>query len=240
MIADKKILAIVPARGGSKGLPGKNIRMLCGKPLIAWPIHSAKKSRYIDQVIVSTDDPEIAEIAQAEGAEVPFLRPPELATDTATSISVIEHAVGYLAEEGESFNYCVLLEPTSPMTENKDVDSALERLDRQRDIADAIVGISMVEGTHPAFDVVLDERKRIHPYLQEGFDAVTRRQEIENLYFLDGSLYISDIEVLLKRQGFYHERTLGFKMPKWKSFEVDDIVDFFCIEAIMNNRDRIE
>jgi CMP-N-acetylneuraminic acid synthetase len=115
MINGKRVLAVVPARGGSKGLPGKNIRMICGKPLIDWTIQAALKSRFIDELIVSTDSPEIADIAAKAGASVPFLRPAGLATDTSPTIDVVEHVLEHFRAASESFDYLVLLEPTSPL-----------------------------------------------------------------------------------------------------------------------------
>lgn len=239
MINNKSVLAIIPARGGSKGLPRKNILDLHGKPLIGWTIQAAKKSYYIDRVIVSTDDLEIAEIAKKEGGDVPFLRPAELANDTATSISVIEHAVNFLSSHGERYDFCVLLQPTSPLTESEDIDKALYTLESKRDIADSIVGVSRVIAAHPVFNVRIGEDGLIQPFLGDTFLTSVRRQDIEELYFFEGSLYISDMAVLLKEKGFYHKRTLPFVMPKWKSYEIDDIEDFICVEAIMNNADKI-
>jgi N-acylneuraminate cytidylyltransferase/CMP-N,N'-diacetyllegionaminic acid synthase len=240
MIEGKSVLAIIPARGGSKGLPRKNIVSLCGKPLIAWPIQAAKQSAYVDKVVVSTDDSEIADMARQEGAEVPFLRPSELATDTATSISVIEHVIDFLSGQGDQFDYCVFLEPTSPLTEADDVNKALHTLNLKREIADAIVGVSRVISSHPVFDVTIDSNGLIRPFLANGFSSPTRRQDLNKLYFFEGSLYISDTAVLLKQERFYHERTLAYVVPKWKAFEIDDIVDFICVEAIMKNMERIK
>jgi CMP-N,N'-diacetyllegionaminic acid synthase len=239
MIHNKSVLTIIPARGGSKGLPRKNILRLRGKPLVAWSIQTAKKSMYIDRVVVSTDDQEIAEVAKMEGGEVPFLRPADLATDDAKSISVIEHAVDFLSNQGENYDYCVFLEPTSPLTEPADVDKALQILESKRDIADSIVGVSRVTAAHPLYNVRIDENGLIRPFIRDDFSSPVRRQEVEELYFLEGSLYVSDLTVLLKAKSFYHKRTLPFIMPKWKSFEIDDLVDFVCIEAIMNNVDKM-
>ncbi len=240
MINGKKVLAIIPARGGSKGLPRKNILELLGRPLLGWPIQAARKSKYIDRVIVSTEDRAIADIALSQGAEVPFLRQEELAADTSTSMSVIEHAIRFVKSQEEFYDYCVLLEPTSPLTEEQDIDNALDKLDRNRSIADAIVGVSRVEATHPAFDVKIAENGLIEPYMNNDSANSLRRQDIPEVYFFDGSIYISDIAVLFEKRGFYHARTLPFVTPKWKSFEIDDIVDFICVEAIMRNIDKIK
>lgn len=240
MIHGKSVLALIPARGGSKGLPRKNLMPLSGMPLVGWPIRAARNSSYIDRVLVSTEDREIADRALELGAEVPFLRPAELANDTASSASVIEHAVAFLEAQGDSYDYLVLLEPTSPLTEAADVDRALELLGDRRGIADAIVGVSRVEAAHPLFDVVLNDEGLIEPYAAGSFSSVLRRQDLPELYFMEGSLYISDLAVFLKRKSFYHDRTLPFMVPKWKSLEVDDLVDFVCIEAIMRNAEAIK
>ena len=140
MINNKSVLGIIPARGKSKGLSRKNIVSLGRKPLIAWIIKAALKSKFIDKVIVSTDDKKIADVAKNYRAEVPFIRPSKLATDNSKTFPVIKHAINFLKSKKQNFDYVVLLEPTSPLTTNKDIDEALERLVRQRKIADAIVG----------------------------------------------------------------------------------------------------
>ena len=237
MIDGKRVLAIVPARAGSKGLPGKNIRPLAGKPLLAWPIAAARASAHVDRVIISTDDPGFADIAVEHGADAPFLRPAELASDTAPSIDFILHAVDTLAAEGEVYEFVVLLEPTSPLTEGSDVDAALRQLVDAD--ADAIVGVSKLEATHPAFAVRKDEQGAITPYASASFGEMPRRQDIEPLFSLDGTLYISTVEALRRERGFCHTRTLGYESARHKAQEVDDLVDFICIEAIASNLDTI-
>lgn len=237
MIDDKRVLAIVPARKGSKGLPLKNIRPLAGKPLLAWPIAAARASRHVDRVIISTDDQDFADIAVAHGADAPFLRPAELASDTAPSIGFILHALDTLAEAGQRYDYVVLLEPTSPLTEGSDVDAALEQLLAAD--ADAIVGVSKLEATHPAFAVRKADDGAITPYAAASFGELPRRQDIEPLFVLDGTLYISTVEALRRERGFCHARTLGYETARHKAHEVDDLVDFICIEAIASNLDTL-
>ena len=236
MIDGLRVLALVPARAGSKGLPGKNIRPLLGKPLLAWPIEAARASRYVDRVVISTDSVEFAALAQAAGADVPFLRPAEHASDTAPSIAFIEHALDTLAAAGDRFDLLVLLEPTSPLTEAADIDAALEALVAARPQAESIVGVTALVSTHPAFAVRLDAQGLMQPYAAASFGLLPRRQDTEPLYSLDGSLYISTVEAIRRERGFCHARTLPFITPRWKSFEVDDLVDFICIEAILANR----
>lgn len=237
MIDGKRVLAIVPARKGSKGLPLKNIRPLAGKPLLAWPIAAARASAYVDRVIISTDDQEFADIAVAHGADAPFLRPAELASDTAPSIGFILHAVETLAAAGDVYDYVVLLEPTSPLTEGSDVDAALGQLVAAA--ADAIVGVSKLEATHPAFAVRKSDDGAITPYAAANFGEMPRRQDIEPLFVLDGTLYASTVEALKRERGFCHARTLGYETARHKAHEVDDLVDFICIEAIASNLDTI-
>lgn len=240
MINDKKILAVVPARGGSKDLPGKNIIQLAGKPLIGWPIHAAKASKYIDRLLVSTDDMEIANIARSLGAEVPFLRPKKYATDKASSFSFIKHAIEFMSSKGFRFDYFILLEPTSPLTETEDIDKALEKLEEKRKIADSLVGVCKAETSHPFFCSKINEKGLLEPIMLKKFPSSLRRQDLENIFFFDGSIYISDIPVLLEKKSFYHDRTLPIIFPRWKSFEVDEIFDLFCIEAIIKNIDKLK
>lgn len=239
MIDHSKVLALVPARQGSKGLPGKNIRPLGGRPLLAWPIAAARASRYVDRVVISTDSPEFAALAVEAGADAPFLRPAALAGDTATSIDVIRHALDALEQAGDRYDYLVLLEPTSPLTESVDIDRALEMLVAGREVADAIVGVTPLVSSHPEFAVARSPSGLIRPHAAADFGALPRRQDIEPLYALDGSLYASTTAALRVHPGFCHERTLSYVTPRWKSFEVDDLLDFICIEAVLANRELL-
>jgi CMP-N,N'-diacetyllegionaminic acid synthase len=235
-----KVLALVPARYGSKGLPLKNIRPLNGKPLLAWPVQSALASRFVDRVVVSTDSEEFAAIARAAGADVPFLRPPEFATDTSASIDVILHAIDTLACNRDYYDYLILLEPTSPLTEARDIDLALEKLSVLSSQADSIVGVSAMISDHPAYAVRVGTEGLMRPYAAAQFGEMPRRQVIEPLFSLDGSLYASTVEALRRKRGFYHDRTLPYFTPRHKSFEIDDLIDFICVEAILSNRHLIE
>lgn len=235
MIDGRKVLALVPARSGSKGLPGKNVRPLAGKPLLAWPIEAARASRYVDEVVLSTDSAQFAEIGEAHGARVPALRPAALAADTSLSIDFILHMIDLLESAGERFDYLVLLEPTSPLTEATDVDAALERLVEASGRADALAAMTTVHNAHPDFLVRQEEGGLLRPFARERFGALPRRQELEPVYALDGSLYISTVDAIRRERGFYHDRTIGFEMPRYKGFEIDDLVDFICVEAICRN-----
>jgi CMP-N,N'-diacetyllegionaminic acid synthase len=240
MLDGKRILALIAARSGSKGLPGKNIRMLHGKPLLAWPVLAARGAQLVDRVVISTDSAEYAQIAEEHGADAPFLRPPELASDGAGSIDVILHTLDALAAEGDVYDYVVLLEPTSPLTEAQDIDAALNQLYDARHRADAIVGIAAMVTNHPAFAVTRTAAgEPIKPLSGGDFGALPRRQNLDPVYCLDGSLYASAVAALREQRSFCHAGTLGYETARHKVFEVDDLVDFYCIEAVMQNRDAI-
>lgn len=238
MIDGKRVLAIVPARKGSKGLPLKNVRPFAGKPLLAWPIAAALASAHVDRVIISTDDQGFADIAMAHGADAPFLRPAELASDMAPSLGFVLHALDVLEAGGEVYDYVVLLEPTSPLTEGSDVDAALGQLIEAG--ADSIVGVSKLEATHPTFAVRRTDAGVITPYVAASFDDMPRRQDIEPLFSLDGTLYISSVQGLRREQSFCHGRTLGYESARYKAQEIDDLVDFICVEAVAANLDLIQ
>lgn len=230
MYKGKRILAIIPARGGSKGLPGKNIKELCGKPLIAWSIEHAQKSKYVDEIFVSTDSREIADVAEQFGVKVPELRPAELAVDTAPSSAFIVYTLEKYRKEGNNFDYFILLEPTSPLRDAEDVDNSIAAL-IDTPSCESIIGVCESESEHPAYLEVINEKGLMEPYDKER--RVLRRQDLPKVYFHEGSVYVSESDAYLRRRTFYHEKTLPYVVPKWKSFEVDDIVDFTIIEAIM-------
>lgn len=206
---------------------------MLGKPLIAWTIDTALQAsaQRSGRVVVSTDDEGIAQVARAHGAEVPFMRPAELAQDTSTSMDVVFHALEHFESAGVHFDIVCLLEPTSPQRTVVDVVSALERLDDEPN-AQSIVGIGRVESTHPAFLVELNARGYIEPW-QRGTFKPQRRQELGAVHFLEGSVYAARTSSLKALGSFYNEHTIGFIMPKWKTLEVDDMDDFAMIEALM-------
>lgn len=236
MISEKRVLGIITARGGSKGLPGKNVKPLCGKPLIGWTIEAAKQSHLIDDIVVSTDCEQIASISREFGAEIPFLRPANLATDEATSFDVIKHAIEQLQEDGREYEYVISLEPTSPLRESHDIDNAVYQMIEKG--AGAIVGVCRAESTNPCFMYRKNTDGFLKSFIAEKIDSslAIRRQDIEPVYYLEGSVYVSRIDVFLERQGFYHEGTMGYEVPKWKSPEIDDEIDFLLVEAIMKHR----
>jgi CMP-N,N'-diacetyllegionaminic acid synthase len=233
MIDGHKVLAIIPARGGSKGLPGKNIREMCGKPLIAWTIEKAKKSRYLDAILVTTDNQEIAEISRRFGAHVPFIRPAELATDQASTYDVIRHAMQYFEKaENTVFDYVVLLEPTSPLREDDDIDRMLELLVARKDEFDSIVSMGEVT-EHPSImkRLVGDS---IEPFCPE-LAQTTRRQDNAPAYFPFGVAYIAKTGVILEENTFYTRRCTYFLIKRYQNYEIDDMYNFLCTESVMKH-----
>jgi len=233
MISGKRVIAVIPARGGSKGLPGKNMKMLCGKPLICWSIQSALKSKFIDELVVSTDSQEIADIAKAAGASVPFLRPVAIATDKTLTIDVVEHAMEFLrANAMQSFNYLVLLEPTSPLREDDDIDNMLIKLDAGADKFDAIVSVGEVN-EHPSIMKRLSD-EGVEPYCPELTMAL-RRQDNSPAFFPYGVAYIAKTQTLLAERTFYPKRCTYHRIKRYQNYEIDDIYDFIAVENIMRH-----
>lgn len=233
MINGKTVLGLIPARGGSKGLPGKNTLDFCGRPLICWTIDAALTSRCLDSLVVTTDSPDIAGVARACGAEVPFMRPPELATDTASSIDVVIHALDWLQAAGREFDIVVLLEPTSPLREATDIQAGLSRLLSSQ--AGSVVGVCRAESAHPAFMYRQGAEGHLVPFLDTQPTGL-RRQDIEPVFYLEGTLYVSWTDVFRKRRSFYHDHTVGYEVPKWKSIEIDDMTDFVIAEAVARHK----
>ncbi|KAB2933647.1 MAG: acylneuraminate cytidylyltransferase family protein [Leptonema illini] len=238
MIDQKKVLAIIPARSGSKGLPGKNILPMNGKPLIAWTIEKARKSLYVDVVLVSTDGLEIASVAKEYGADVPFMRPSELASDTASTYDVIRHALSYFSEsEHMEFDYIILLEPTSPLREDQDIDRMLEALHEKSGDFDAIVSIGQVT-EHPSImkRLVGDRLEPFCPDLSQS----SRRQDNEPAFFPYGVGYIAKTATLLEENTFYARRCLSYPILRYQNYEIDDIYDFLCVESVMKHEWRLK
>lgn len=233
MIDGKSIIAVIPARGGSKGLPGKNIRPLCGKPLIAWSIETALRSRYLDEILVTTDDPQIADVARSCGAAVPFLRPDELSTDVATTFAAVQHALDFYRGKDRQFDIVVLLEPTSPLREDDDIDRMLETLSRRWDRFDSIVSIGSVR-EHPAIMKKISGDE-IESFYSAG-EKVARRQDLTPAYFPYGVAYIVKTPSMLAEQTFYTERCTYHIIGRDQTYEIDDVYDFLCVEAVMRHK----
>lgn len=225
-----RILGLILARGGSKRLPGKNIRPLAGKPLLAWSIEAARACAEIADVVVSTDDEAIAAVARAHGARVPFLRPPALAADTSTSADAALHALAFLREqEGAQFDAVLLLEPTSPLRASTDLPGVARLLAQHWDDTDAVVTVGRVHLEQPGVMKRMDAQGRLTPWVA-GNGAGE-----ELAWFPYGVAYAVKTEALERHRTFYPPRVLGYTIERWQNYEVDDLFDFLCVEAVMQH-----
>lgn len=214
MIEGKKILAIIPARGGSKGLPRKNLLEAGGKPLIAWTIEEGLKSAYIDRLILSSEDPEIMATAKKWGCEVPFSRPPELADDKAATADVVLDA---LAKIKEQYDYVVLLQPTSPLRSSDDIDLCIKECHESG--ATSCVTVTKSDKS-PFWMFFLDAQKRMEPVI-EAAKRPTRRQDLPNAYTLNGAVYVVNREWFQENGVFVDKHSIAHVMPKDRSIDID-------------------
>ena len=231
MYKGSSILAIIPARGGSKGLPKKNILEMHGQPLISWTLASTEESELIDRVFVSTDSEEIAKVSADYGADIPFLRPSAISRDESPSYELIIHALDEFALRGESFEYVALLEPTSPLRKRGDLDEAIRNCIDDT-AADALVSIGSVHTEHPAIVKKLDKRGFVVPYI-EDMPTIYQRQQADQAYFPYGVIYISKVSKFMETQSFYTPSTIGYEIERWQNYEIDDEYDFACVESIL-------
>ena len=223
MVGSKRLLAVIPARGGSKRLPRKNVLDLAGKPLIAWTIQEALNCKYIDQVIVSTDDKEISDISKEYGADVPFFRPSELATDEAKTVDVVLHLLDELEKVGERYDYIILLQPTSPLRTAQNIDESVELLQMKN--SDAV--ISVCESEHPPLWCnVLPDDMSMDNFLDESVKN-KRSQDLSKQYRINGAIYISSVKKLKKENSFFlSNNCIAYIMKQNVSIDIDTIDDF--------------
>jgi CMP-N,N'-diacetyllegionaminic acid synthase len=229
--------AIIPARGGSKGIPGKNLRPAGGKPLIAWTVESALAATLLDRVIVSTESPEIAEVARRCGAEAPFLRPADLAQDDTPGVAPVLHAMRWLADNEEYRpEMIMLLQPTSPLRIAEDIDRAIDLAVEK--IADAVVGVTRVE-EHPYWMKRMDPDGRLADFIETD-QTIDRRQDLPELFILNGAIYLARYELLLEQETFYTKNTFALVMPVERSLDVDAPWDLHLADLILKDQLRSE
>ena len=220
-------LAIIPARGGSKGIPKKNIRLLAGKPLIAYTIEAALKSKYIDKVVASTEDEEIAEVSRKYGAEV-IKRPEELARAESPTIDAIFHALEVLKTENYTPDIVILLQPTSPLRNAKDIDNAVELfLD-----SDCGSVVSVCEVEHSPYWSFKIEKGHLKTLFEEEYGRM-RRQDLPKVYSPNGAIYVSTPEILHNYKDFYCNYIIPYIMPIERSVDIDNEVDFMLAELLV-------
>jgi len=229
LISNRKLLAIIPARGGSKRLPNKNILDLAGKPLIVWTIDAAKKSKYIDRIVVSTDSSRIAETAIKAGAEVPFMRPEHLAQDDTSTYDVVDHTLTQLSNYGNQYECLLLLQPTSPLRKSEHIDGAINLFTAKN--ADAV--ISVTEADH------LNEWSGEIPEslcLEKFFHGKTekRSQELPKQFRINGAIYLVDVSKLLAYKTFFLPKNIvAYRMKREASIDIDTQLDFQLAEYLI-------
>lgn len=228
-----RTLAIIPARGGSKRVPRKNIREVAGKPLIAHTIEQAAKTDRIDRAIVSTDDEQIAAVAEEHGGDVPFMRPTELATDTATLADTVTHVVNRLQDDERRYDRLCTLQVTSPLRTPEDIDGTLAKLDQTG--ADSCLTISEYV-TPPQWAVTKEKDESLHEFFD--FDTLwtdepTRSQDIPELYHPNGAVFATSTEAWETYESFYMPYTVGYEMPPERSFDVDEPWELKLVRSLL-------
>lgn len=222
------VLAVITARGGSKGLPRKNLLPCAGQPLIAWTITAALQAQCVGRTIVSTDDPEIARASEAAGADVPFLRPAELADDRASSLDVLRHAIA----QCPGYSDVLLLQPTSPLRDSRDIDAAYAQM--QQAGAPSCVSLCEVSQS-PWLMVGMEADGRIAPLLPEPA-AGLRRQDLPPAYRLNGAIYLARTDWFLQGGRLVGEETVGYRMPEDRSIDIDTQADLDIADHLLRQR----
>ncbi|RKF02812.1 CMP-N-acetylneuraminic acid synthetase [Tenacibaculum lutimaris] len=222
-----KIISIIPARGGSKGLPGKNIIDLAGKPLIAWTIEASLKSKYITKTVVSSEDDNILDIAKKNGSEI-LKRPKELALDTTPSEPVIEHVLNSI-EDINKYNYLLLLQPTSPLRDAADIDSAIEKLKEKA--ATALISTKTID--NKILKAFKNNKKGYLEGVSNNDYPFMRRQDLPIVYMPNGAIYIVKVEDFLKSKQLFTDKTISFEMSVEKSLDIDTMEDLDRIKAFL-------
>ena len=230
-----KVLSIIPARGGSKGVPRKNIKGLSGKPLIAWTIEEALKSCRLEKVIVSTDDKEIKETSLEWGAEVPFVRSEELATDSARAIPVLQNAVSFMQGKGFQYDAIMMLQPTSPLRLARDIDGCIGML-ADDTACSSVISVTEVGEFHPARMKYIEDSILVDPPFCEAYENQPR-QELKPMYIRNGAVYLVRTNVLMESSSLKGSRSRAYIMPRKRSVNIDSKYDFELAEWLMSKPD---
>ena len=226
-----RFLGVIPARGGSKGVPNKNIKNLAGKPLIAYTIIACEASSKLTRTIISTDDEKIASVSKSFGGDIPFLRPKELATDTANAIPVLKHALLEIErlEEAIKYDVVIMFQPTSPFKTADDIDSAINCIEETD--ADSVISVVDVNGYHPARMKYLDDDKLVDPPFVESYENQPR-QELRPIFIRNGAIYAVKRDILLSGS-LKGKDSRAWVMPKNRSINIDTELDFLYAEWLI-------
>ena len=232
MYLNRSVLAIVLARGGSKGIKNKNLKKILDIPLIQYSFDQLKKSKLIDSVILSSDSKNIIKFAKKNNIDAPFVRPKNISGDNAKSEDAILHVINYLKSNNSIYDYILLIEPTSPLRTHKDIDGIIKFIIENK--FDTAVSVSDVSNCHPNFMYTINKKK-----LKKSFSSLKfiskRRQNLDKIYFMEGSLYISKVKSFLINKNFVSKNSGGYILPRWKSFEIDEPADISIIKSLLLN-----
>jgi CMP-N,N'-diacetyllegionaminic acid synthase len=228
-----KILAIIPARGGSKGLPGKNIKLCAGKPLIGWTIEAALGSKHISETIISTDSSEIANISESFGAKVPFIRPKELSDDTANSFDVIKHAIKFLKTQSEEFDLVICLQPTSPLRKSEDIDKAIEYYQTASGKKSNCTLVSGYKLDQKYNWILKSQGDHVNFLIPQDRVNLNRQAHKEKLFMPNGAIFICSFNCM-NMASFYGEETLFYEMSEKDSIDIDTKEDFDKAESCLS------
>lgn len=240
-VMSDSVLGVIPVRGGSKRIPRKNLKQVGGKPLVAHAVEQAEEAATLDEVVVSTDDDEIRQVAREYGGNAPFERPAELATDTAPSAAAVEHALSWFEDErDETFGTVAKIQATTPRRTAADIDGAIERL---RD-ADADSVCSVAEWQTPPTWAVCEGDEGLESFFAESSlwtdDRIPRSQDVPTLYYPNGAVFAANREAFRDAEGFYTEHTVGYEMPPERSIDVDEPFDLRLVRALAEYENRAE
>jgi CMP-N-acetylneuraminic acid synthetase len=224
-----KVLGLIPARGGSKGVPRKNIKLLAGKPLLHYTATPALKASSLTKVILSTDDEEIAEVGRSLGLSVPFLRPAELAQDATPTLPAVQHALRFLEEAGEHYDAVCLLQPTNPLRKPEDIDNAVNML-IEKDL-DCVISTLEVPHEHNPYWVFLPNEEGLLHLATGGTEPIPRRQLLPKAYHREGSIYVSKRDVIMEKNSLFGERIGGYLMQMACPINIDTLEDWEKAEA---------
>jgi CMP-N,N'-diacetyllegionaminic acid synthase len=228
-----RVVGIVAARGGSRGVPRKNLRLLHGKPLLQYTAEAALGAGRLARTILTTEDEEIAAVGRQCGLEVPFLRPVELAGDHTPMLPVVQHAVRWLQSQGEDYDAVCLLQPTNPLRLPEDIDGAIALLEHSG--ADSVLSFVDVGAKHPARMKVIDAEGRVHdPPFAEEFEG-QRRQDLPRFYLREGSIYLTRTPVLIEQNSFKGRDCRAWLIPEERACGIDTPLDLFMAEQILEH-----
>jgi CMP-N-acetylneuraminic acid synthetase len=231
-----RTVGIITARGGSKGIPRKNLKLLAGKPLLVWTVEAALQATKLARVILSTDDDEIADIGRTAGIDVPFMRPRELALDTTPSLPVLQHAANWLDDAHDPYQAIVLLQPTSPLRTAATIDGCVALLERSG--ADSVMTVIPIPAEHNPHWVYVRDASGALTLVTGEKEPIARRQDLPPAFCRDGSVFVVRREVLVERSSLYGDRTVGYVVNPASTVDIDTEEDWARTEAVLRDLRR--